>query len=134
MFHALQYQTDHLNSAGSTPFDQVRPTGPVWLDEGVPEMIAYRVADDRLLLSYSGVLSNQIAITKRIGTPLNQLERLSQTGIPSVYSLFALSVTEHAPGGLARWPPTTARSARGRRGRRVKQAFGRASRTTTRAA
>lgn len=104
LFHALQYQTDHLNNAGSTPFDEVRPTGPVWLDEGVPEMIAYRVADDRLLLSYSAVLNNQIAITKRIGTPLNQLERLSQTGIPNVYSLFALSVdhlAKTAPGGLA---------------------------------
>jgi hypothetical protein len=103
LFHALQYQTDHLNDAGSTPFDQVRPTGPVWLDEGVPEMIAYRVADDRLLLSYPGVLNNQIAIAKRIAAPLNQLERLSQTGIPSVYSLFALAVdhlTKTAPAGL----------------------------------
>jgi hypothetical protein len=104
LFHALQYQTDHLNNAGSTPLDQVRPTGPVWLDEGTPEMIAYRVADDRLLLSYQSVLNNQFAIAKRISAPLNQLERLSQTGIPNVYSLFALSVDhlgKTAPAGLA---------------------------------
>ena len=104
LFHALQYQTDHLNNAGSTPFDQVRPTGPVWLDEGIPEMIAYRVADDRLLLSYSVVLSNEMAIAKRIGAPLSQLERLSQTGIANVYSLFALSadhLIKTAPAGLA---------------------------------
>jgi hypothetical protein len=103
LFHALQYQTDHLVNAGSTPQDQVRPTGPVWLDEGAPEMIAFRVADDRMLMSYTSALNGQIAATKQIGTPLSGLERLSQTNIPNVYSLFALSVdhlTKIAPGGL----------------------------------
>jgi hypothetical protein len=36
LFHALQYQTDHLIDAGRTPWDQVRATGPTWLDEGAP--------------------------------------------------------------------------------------------------
>lgn len=103
LFHVLQYQTDRLVNAGSTPQDQVRPTGPVWLDEGAPEMIGYHVADDRMLMSYSGALTNQIAATKHIGTPLSGLARLSETNIPNVYSLFALSVdhlTKIAPGGL----------------------------------
>jgi hypothetical protein len=92
LFHVLQYQTDHLIHAGETPFDQVRPTGPVWLDEGAPEMIGYRVMADRLLSSYATALTNQITVTKQISAPLNQLERLSQTNVPNVYSLFALSV------------------------------------------
>jgi hypothetical protein len=92
LFHVLQYQTDHLIHAGETPSDQVRPTGPVWLDEGAPEMIGFRVMADRRLSSYASALDNQIAVTKQISTPLNQLERLSQTNVPNVYSLFALSV------------------------------------------
>jgi hypothetical protein len=103
LFHVLQYQTDHLVNAGSTPPDQVRPTGPVWLDEGAPEMIGYHVADDRMLMNYTSALNGQIAATKQIGTPLSGLERLSQTNIPNVYSLFALSVdhlTKIVPGGL----------------------------------
>jgi hypothetical protein len=92
LFHALQYQTHHLVGAARTPFDQIRATGPVWLDEGAPEMVGFRVMADRLLGSYAVALGNQSAVTKRIDTPLNQLERLSQTNIPSVYSLFALSV------------------------------------------
>lgn len=92
LFHVLQYQTDHLINAGSTPFDQIRPSGPVWLDEGAPEMVGYRVTADRELDNYARALSNQIAITKQINVPLSQLERLSQTNIPSVYSLFAASV------------------------------------------
>jgi hypothetical protein len=92
LFHVLQYQADRLIHAGETPFDQIRPTGPVWLDEGAPEMIGFRVMADRLLGNYAVALGNQIVVTKQIGTPLNQLERLSQTSISSVYSLFALSV------------------------------------------
>lgn len=92
LFHVLQYQTDHLIHAGETPPDQVRPTGPVWFDEGAPEMIAYRVTADRRLDSYTRALGDQIAVTKQISTPLDQLERLSQTNVPNVYSLFALSV------------------------------------------
>lgn len=103
LFHVLQYQTDHLIHAGETPFDQIRPTGPVWLDEGTPEMIGYHVSADRLLDTYANALNGQIAITKQIAAPLDQLDRLSQTNIPSVYSLFALSVdhlVKVAPGGL----------------------------------
>jgi hypothetical protein len=102
LFHAIQYQTDHLIHAGETPPDQIRPTGPVWLDEGAPEMIGHRVMADRLLGSYENELNGQIAATKQIATPLDQLERLSQTNIPNVYSLFALSVdhlVKVAPAG-----------------------------------
>ena len=105
LFHALQYQTHHLIHAGETPSDQIRATGPVWLDEGAAEMIGYRVTADRQLKqgSYASALSNQIGASKQVSTPLNQLERLSQTGIPNIYSLFALSI-DHlvtvAPSGV----------------------------------
>jgi hypothetical protein len=92
LFHALGYQIHQLVHAGETPPDQVRPTGPVWLHEGAPEAIGYRVAADRQLDSYPGALNNWIAVSKQIAAPLEQLERLSQTNIPGVYSLFALSV------------------------------------------
>ena len=104
LFHALQYQTDHLIHAGEIPFDQVRPTGPVWLDEGAPEMIGYRVTADRKLGTYASALSGQIAAAKQISVPLSQLDRLSQTNISNVYSLFAVAV-DHlvavAPSGLS---------------------------------
>jgi hypothetical protein len=92
VFHALQYQTDHLIHAPETPPDQIRPTGPVWLDEGAPEMIANRVTADRRLGVYTAALQSQILATKQISTPLDQLERLSQTNVANVYSLFALSI------------------------------------------
>jgi hypothetical protein len=93
LFHVLQYQTHHLIHAGETPFNQVRPTGPVWLDEGAPEMIGFRVMADRRLDTYADALDTQIAFTRQNSTPLDQLERLSQTfNVPNVYSLFALSV------------------------------------------
>jgi hypothetical protein len=104
LFHVLQYQTDHLFDAARTPRDQLRATGPVWLDEGVPEMTGYHVADDRKLVSYSGALSSQITVTRQIATPLSGLTRYSETNIPSVYSLFALAVdhlTKIAPDGLS---------------------------------
>lgn len=104
LFHVLQYQTDHLTNAGQTPFDQVRPTGPVWLDEGTPEMIGYHVMADRELANYASALAAQITATKQITAPLDQLERLSQTNIPNVYSLFALSVdhlVKTVPAGLS---------------------------------
>jgi hypothetical protein len=103
LFHVLQYQTDHLVHAGGTPVDQIRPTGPVWFDEGAPEMIGYRVTADRLLESYANSLSGLVAVTKQIAAPLDQLERLSQTNIPGVYSLFAVSIdhlVKVVPGGL----------------------------------
>jgi hypothetical protein len=49
LFHVFQYQLDKLVNNGRTPSSQVRPSGPVWLDEGAPEMVGYRVAADRRL-------------------------------------------------------------------------------------
>jgi hypothetical protein len=92
LFHVLQYQADHLVHAAETPFDQVRATGPVWLDEGAPELIGFHVMADRQLGSYAGNLAGLIAAAKRIGAPLNELDRLSRTNIPGVYSLFAVAV------------------------------------------
>jgi hypothetical protein len=103
LFHVLQYQIDHLVHAGQTPVDQIRPTGPVWLDEGAPEMIGYHVTADRLLDSYANSLNGLVGVTKQIAAPLDQLERLSQTNIPGVYSLFAVSIdhlVKVVPGGL----------------------------------
>jgi Tol biopolymer transport system component len=72
-------------------------------------MIAYRVTADRQLGSYDAALANQIAATKQISNPLDRLERLSQTNIPNVYSLFVLSWTTSSRRprrGSRRWPRT----------------------------
>lgn len=105
LFHVLQYQLDRLLTNGSTPSSQVRPSGPVWLDEGSPEVVGYRVASDRgLFPSYASELANRIQHAKQIGVPLSSLETLDQTkGIADVYSLFLVAV-DHlvsiTPSGL----------------------------------
>ena len=94
LFHVVQYQLDHLVNNGSTPSSQVRPSGPVWLDEGSAELIGYRVAADRRLFpSYSSALASQVARARQIGVPLGSLETLDQSsGIPNVYTLFHVAV------------------------------------------
>jgi hypothetical protein len=104
LFHVLQYQLDRLANSGSTPSSQVRPSGPVWLDEGAPEMVGYRVAADRRLVpGYAGVLDGQIRRAKQIGTPLTSLQTYDEAQIPGVYSLFHVAV-DHlvsiAPAGI----------------------------------
>jgi hypothetical protein len=104
IFHTFQYQLDKLLTNGSTPFSQVRPSGPVWLDEGAPETVGYHVAADRGLLGYPDALAGQIRQAKQIDTPLSSLQTLDQTQIPGVYSLFHVAV-DHllsiTPGGVA---------------------------------
>lgn len=93
LFHVFQYQLDKLVNNGSTPSSQVRPSGPVWLDEGAPEMVGYRVATDRRLFpSYAGVLAGQISRAKQISTPLSSLQTRDGAQIPGVYSLFHVAV------------------------------------------
>jgi hypothetical protein len=105
LFHVFQYQLDKLVNNGSTPSSQVRPSGPVWLDEGAPEMVGYRVAADRRLFpSYASVLASQISRAKQIGTPLSSLQTRDEAQIPGVYSLFHVAV-DHlvtiTPAGVA---------------------------------
>ena len=93
LFHVFQYQLDKLVNNGSTPSSQVRPSGPVWLDEGAPEMVGYRVAADRRFFpSYASVLASQISRAKQIGTPLSSLQTRDEAQIPGVYSLFHVAV------------------------------------------
>jgi len=104
LFHTFQYQLDKLVNNGATPPNQVRPSGPVWFDEGAPEMVGYRVAADRRLFpSYANAIAGQIAMAKTISTPLSSLETLSQTQIPNIYTLFLFAV-DHlisiTPAGL----------------------------------
>ena len=93
LFHVYQYQLDKLVNNGSTPSSQVRPSGPVWLDEGAPEMVGYRVAADRRLFpSYASVMASQISRAKQISTPLSSLQTYIEAQIPGVYSLFHVAV------------------------------------------
>jgi hypothetical protein len=93
LFHVFQYQLDKLANNGSTPSSQVRASGPVWLDEGAPEMVGYRVAADRRLFpSYASVLTGQISRAKQINTPLSSLQTRDEAQIPNVYSLFHVAV------------------------------------------
>jgi hypothetical protein len=94
LFHTFQYQLDKLVNNGSTPDSQVRPSGPVWLDEGAPEMVGYRVAVDRRLFpSCASVLTGQISSAKQITTPLSSLKTRAQAQIPNVYALFHVAVS-----------------------------------------
>jgi hypothetical protein len=109
LFHVFQYQLDKLVNNGSTPSSQVRPSGPVWLDEGAPEMVGYHVAADRRLFpSYASVLANQISRAKQISTPLSSLQTHDEAQIPSVYSLFHVAVDHLVSIGPAGLPALTA--------------------------
>lgn len=103
LFHVFQYQLDKLVHNGETPSNQVRASGPVWLDEGAPEMVGYHVSSDRGLTTYKTVLASQIARAKQISAPLNSLQTYDDQNIPGVYSLFHVAA-DHlisvAPGGL----------------------------------
>lgn len=103
LFHVLQYQLDRLVNNGATPSNQVRASGPVWLDEGSAEMVGYHVAADRRLLSYQSALADQIDRAKQISTPLSSLQTYAEQNIPNVYSLFHIAA-DHlvtvAPGGI----------------------------------
>ena len=67
-------------------------------------MIAYRVTKKTACSGgYADALRGQITATKQISAPLDQLERLDQTNIANVYSLFAVAVdhlTQIAPSRL----------------------------------
>lgn len=88
---------------GATPSNQVRASGPVWLDEGAPEMVGYHVASDRGLTTYGTALATQISRAKQISAPLSSLQTYDDQNIPSVYSLFHVAA-DHlvtiAPAGL----------------------------------
>jgi hypothetical protein len=90
LFHTFQYQLDKLVNNGSTPSSQVRPSGPVWLDEGAPEAVGYRVAADRRLVPSS--LAGEISHAKQFSTPLSSLETRDEANIPNIYSLFHVAV------------------------------------------
>jgi hypothetical protein len=94
LFHVFQYQLDKLVNNGSTPFNQVRASGPRWFDEGSPELVGYLVAVDRRLFpSYARVLADQISIAKQISAPLSSLQTIAETQIPNVYALFHVAVS-----------------------------------------
>ena len=77
----------------------------MWLDEGAAEMIGYRVASDRGLTSYPGVLARQIANSKQVGRPLSAVQTYDDfNAVPSPYS-FGHVAADHlvglAPGGVS---------------------------------
>jgi hypothetical protein len=104
LFHVFQYQLDKLVNNGATPSNQVRASGPVWLDEGAPELVGYHVSSDRGLTTYGTVLANQIVRTKQISAALSSLQTYDDQNIPGVYSLFHVAA-DHlvtiTPAGLA---------------------------------
>lgn len=106
LFHVFQYQLDDLVGDGSTPFDQVRASGPVWLHEGSAEVVGYRVLGDRHLgySTYPNLLLTEKSRAKPVQTPLDQLLTVAQdraAGGP--YPLYMVAV-DHlvslAPDGL----------------------------------
>ena len=104
LFHALQFQLDGLGDRdGSTPPDQVRPSGPVWLLEGAAEMVGYRVAGDRRLLSYSSTIAGALNGWKLVPPKLDQTLTLNDSnarGAPyQLYMLAADRLAAVAPHG-----------------------------------
>jgi hypothetical protein len=105
LFHVFQNQLDKLGARNQvTPPNQVRASGPVWLEEGAAEMIGYRVASDRGLTSYPSVLAGQITRSKQVSQALNATQTYDEFNIPYAYSL-AHVAADHlvglAPGGVS---------------------------------
>jgi hypothetical protein len=105
LFHALQFQLDRLGDRdGSTPPDQVKPSGPVWLLEGAAEMVGYRVAGDRRMLSYTGTIANAHDGWRLVPPALDQTVTLDQSnarGAPyQLYMVAADRLAAIAPDGL----------------------------------
>jgi hypothetical protein len=105
LFHVFERQLDKLGARDEvTPSNQVRASGPVWLDEGAAEMIGYHVSSDRGLTSYSSVLAGQITRAKQVSQPLNATQTYDEFNIPYAYS-FGLVAADHlvglAPGGVS---------------------------------
>jgi type II secretory pathway pseudopilin PulG len=93
LFHTFQYQLDKLVNNGSTPFDQVRASGPRWYDEGSAELVGYLVASDRKIFpTYAKAVAGEVYYAKQITAPLDSLVTISQTQIPNVYALFLVAV------------------------------------------
>jgi hypothetical protein len=106
LFHVFQNQLDKLGARNEvTPSNQVRASGPEWLDEGAPEMIGYLVASDRSLKSYPSVLASQIARSKQVTQPLSAVQTYDEFNVvPNAYS-FGHVAADHlvglAPGGVS---------------------------------
>ena len=106
LFHVFQNQLDKLGARNEvTPSNQVRASGPEWLDEGAPEMIGYRVAADRSLKSYPSVLATQIAHSRQVTQPLSAVQTYDEFNVvPNAYS-FGHVAADHlvglAPGGVS---------------------------------
>jgi hypothetical protein len=106
LFHVFQNQLDKLGARNEvTPSNQVRASGPEWLDEGAPEMIGYHVASDRGLTSYPSVLADQIARSKQISQPLSAVQTYDEfNNVANPYS-FGHVAADHlvglAPGGMS---------------------------------
>ncbi len=106
LFHVFQNQLDNLGARNDvTPSNELRASGPEWLDEGAAEMIGYRVASDRGLTAYPGVLARQIGIAKQASQPLSAVQTYDEfNAVPNPYSL-AHVAADHlvalAPGGVS---------------------------------
>ncbi len=105
LFHVFERQLDKLGARDEvTPSNQVRASGPVWLDEGAAEMIGYHVSSDRGLTSYPSVLATQINRSKQVSQSLSATQTYDDFNIPYSYS-FAHVAADHlvglAPGGLS---------------------------------
>ncbi|HWX09546.1 MAG TPA: hypothetical protein VNY33_06180 [Gaiellaceae bacterium] len=106
LFHVFQNQLDKLGALNEvTPSNQVRASGPEWLDEGAAEMIGYHVASDRGLKSYPSVLASQIARSKQVTQPLSAVQTCDEFNVvPNPYS-FGHVAADHlvglAPGGVS---------------------------------
>ena len=107
LFHVLQYQLHKLVHNGETPPNQIRVSGPVWLDEGSAEFVGYRVAANRRLLTYQTTLASLVGRAKQVGTPLSSLQTLDEGTIANVYSLYEVAV-DHLVGITPAGPPALA--------------------------
>jgi hypothetical protein len=107
LFHVFQYQLDGLVADGSTPSNQIRVAGPIWIHEGAPEMVGYRVLADRHLINfstYADLLAGEKTRAKAATAPLDQLLTVDQSNAAgSPYPLYMVAI-DHlvslAPNGI----------------------------------
>jgi hypothetical protein len=130
LFHHVQQELQgNQSSWGTTPESQVRPNGPVWLNEGSAEWMGYQVAAAAGVYSYSSSLAGYIAQAKATDVPLQAFETyagIHATPIAYGWLFAACDLLASRAGGLPSFLDYWRRIAAGTPWRDAfQQAFGR---------
>lgn len=110
VFHVFQYHIDGLVKDGETPLDRVRLAGPVWLQEGAAEFIAFKAIDQLKLKTFADSVKDARTRAAKVTHPLPYFQTVTsymnvdwpgESG--DAYMLFMLAtdrLLSQAPEGL----------------------------------